>query len=286
MGTKQYILLGAGVVLVVILALLPKAVVTDNSERVAEGTTATTTEQHSEDDGHDHGSDQSSMAHTSKLPADTQATLDQFKKEFEAADNIKNKREIADKAYDLLLKMNKFDLAGDWKLALYGASNDTKDLRAAADAYYDAYTFAMSEERSAQMATKAQEQYQAVLDKDPKDLDAKVKLGMTYMVSSAPMQGIAKIREVIAIDPNHQLALFNLGLLSIQSGQYNKAIERFKKLKELYPDDMEARFYLAISLKEMGSQDKAIDELKYINKNADSEEIRATAQQYLAEWVN
>lgn len=286
MGTKQYILLGAGIVMVVIIALLPKAVVTDNSDNIAE---ASTTEQHSADDGHDHSNDHedsSEMAHTSKLPADTQATLDNYKTNFENAKDIQEKEKVANEAYDLLLKMNKFDLAGDWKLALYGVSNDLKDLKAAANAYYDAYTFAMSEERASQMASKARDQYQLYLEKAPQDLDVKVKLGMTYVVSASPMQGIMKIREVIAEDPNHQLALFNLGLLSIQSGQYDKAVDRFQKLKKLYPDDMEARFYLAISLKELGSQDKAIDELKYINKNADSEDIRATAQQYLSEWVN
>lgn len=284
MRTKQYILLVGGIILIIVLALLPKAVVTENSISVTE---ENHTEEHSEGDGHDH-SDQNEpeMAHTSKLPADTQATLDKYKMEFENANDLSEKERIANEAYDLLLKMNKFDLAGDWKIALYGASNNEEELKAAADAYYDAYTFAMSEERSAQMAKKAQEQYQILLEKKPNDLDAKVKLGMTYMVSSAPMQGIAKIREVIAVDPTHQFALFNLGLLSMQSGQYNKAIERFKQLKKLYPKDMESRFYLAISLKEMGSQDKAIDELKYINKNADSEDIRVTAQQYLAEWVN
>ncbi|AZQ64231.1 tetratricopeptide repeat protein [Flammeovirga pectinis] len=289
MGTKQYSLIGVGVVLIILLALLPKAVITDNTASTVEGNQTTTqTEQHSEDDGHDHGNNNVDMAaaHSDKLPADTQNILDSLQDQFGKTKGIDNKANVANKAYDLLIRMNKFDRAAEWKLALYGAANNTEDLRLAADAYYDAFTFAMSDEKSSKMATLARSNYDKYLKINPKDLNSKVKLGMTYVVSSSPMQGITLIREVLTEEPDHQLAIFNLGLLSMQSGQYEKAVGRFTQLKKLYPEDMEARFYLALSLKEVGKTNQAIEELEFINKNADSEDIRVTSAQYLSEWVN
>ncbi|MBB6463995.1 tetratricopeptide repeat protein [Flammeovirga kamogawensis] len=289
MGTKQYSLIGIGIVLIIVLALLPKAVVTDNSANAVENNESTAqTEQHSDDDGHDHGSNKVDMAsaHSEKLPADTQSKLDSLQDSFESGKGTQNKITVANEAYDLLIRMNKFDRAAEWKLALYGVTDKSEDLKSAADAYYDAFTFAMSEEKSSKMASLARSNYNQYLKLEPKDLNSKVKLGMTYVVSSSPMQGITLIREVIAEEPNHQLAIFNLGLLSMQSGQYDKAVGRFEQLKKLYPEDMEARFYLALALKEVGKKNQAIKELEFINKNADSEDIRVTSSQYLAEWVN
>ncbi|NLR94995.1 tetratricopeptide repeat protein [Flammeovirga agarivorans] len=287
MGNKQYILIGAGVVMIAILAFLPKAVITDNSEAVAQTTNTSEAEhEHTEGDGHDHSQDANmNMAHD-KLPADTQRTLDSLEHAFSTANTNQNKAKVADEAFDILYRMNKFDQAGGWKLALYGQTNNIDDLKEGADAYYEAFTFAMSEQKSASMAKLARENYEDYLKKHGEDLDVKVKIGMTYVVSSSPMQGIMKIREVIAEDPNHRLALSSLGILSMQSGQYDKAVTRFEKLKDLDPNDLESRFYLAMALKQSGKDKAALEEMKYINKNADTEEIRVSSTQYLAEWDN
>ncbi|OHX67527.1 tetratricopeptide repeat protein [Flammeovirga pacifica] len=292
MGKKQYILIFSGVVLIILFALLPKAVIVDNTESI--DTDSNTAEVHTEDDGHDHSDHDHANEHTpnaamnahDKLPADTQNTLDSLEHEFSIAKSSSNKSTIANTAYNLLIGMNKFDQAAGWKLASYGQSNNEEELKAGADAYYQAYTFAMSEQKSAKMAKLARENYEKYIKVHGEDLDAKVKIGMTYVVSEAPMQGIMMIREVIAKDPDHQLALSSLGVLSIQSGQYDKAIQRFEKIKKLYPEDMESRFYLAIALNNSGKKEEAIKEMKYIRKNADTEEIRLSATQTLAEWDN
>ncbi|MBB3701532.1 tetratricopeptide repeat protein [Flammeovirga yaeyamensis] len=287
MGKKQYILIFSGIVLIALFALLPKAVIIDNTESVDSAPSAET---HSEDDGHDHSdhdhqTDAAMGAHD-KLPADTQNTLDSLEHAFSSAKASGEKSTIANTAYELLFRMNKFDQAAGWKLASYGQTKNIEELKEGADAYYQAFTFAMSEQKSAKMAKLARENYQKYIDINGEDLDAKVKIGMTYVVSEAPMKGITMIREVLAKDPEHQLALSSLGILSIQSGQFDKAIERFEKVKELYPKDMESRFYLAIALNSSGKNKEAIEEMKYISKNADTEEIRLSATQTLAEWDN
>ncbi|MCS7017602.1 MAG: tetratricopeptide repeat protein [Cytophagales bacterium] len=151
----------------------------------------------------------------------------------------------------------------------------------AADAYYEAFGFALSPEKSKQLSERARGYYKQVLAADPSRLDAKTKMGMTYVVSDAPMQGIALIREVLEEDPQNQFALFNLGLLSMQSGQYDKAISRFEQLLSLYPQDTKAQFYLAVSLAEAGKKQQAIKWFEAVQKADPDPAIQAAVSDYL-----
>lgn len=151
----------------------------------------------------------------------------------------------------------------------------------AGEAYYDAFTFAIKQERIQLFASKTQSILKEVLDIDETLLDLKVKLGMTYVNSSNPMQGILMIREVIEKEPNNQLAIFNLGVLSMQSGQFDKAVSRFEKLRTLVDDDTQTAFYLGICYKELKNKEKAVELFQYVLKNTNDEEIRNTVKPYL-----
>ncbi len=151
----------------------------------------------------------------------------------------------------------------------------------AADAYYEAFGFAISPEKGKQLGEKARSYYKQVLAADPSQLDAKTKMGMTYIVSDAPMQGIALIREVLEEDPQNQFALFNLGVLSMQSGQYDKAIARFEQLLGLNPQDTKAQFYLAMSLAEAGRKQEAIKWFEAVKKADQDPAIQAAVDDYL-----
>ncbi|WP_250629988.1 tetratricopeptide repeat protein [Rhodoflexus caldus] len=151
----------------------------------------------------------------------------------------------------------------------------------AADAYYEAFGFAISPEKGKQLGEKARSYYKQVLAADPSRLDAKTKMGMTYIVSDAPMQGIALIREVLEEDPQNQFALFNLGVLSMQSGQYDKAIARFEQLLGLNPQDTKAQFYLAMSLAEAGRKQEAIKWFDAVKKADQDPAIQAAVDDYL-----
>ncbi len=60
-----------------------------------------------------------------------------------------------------------------------------------------------------------------------------------YNQTGPPMQGIAKYKEVLALDSNNIEAIYNLGVLSIRTNQLEKAKDRFKKLILLQPENQE-----------------------------------------------
>jgi len=132
--------------------------------------------------------------------------------------------------------------------------------------YYEAFTFAVDAERVKFFGGKTREWLQKAIDENPKLNDEKVKVGMTYVASNNPMQGIMMIREVLNNEPDNELALFNLGVLSMQSNQYDRALGRFEKLIELDSTNTQAHFYLGLSLKELGQKERAIEELEIVKR--------------------
>lgn len=155
----------------------------------------------------------------------------------------------------------------------------------AADLYYDAYTYALDPDRIRRFAESARGWYEKVLLEKPDSTDLKVKLGMTYLTTENPMQGIMLIRSVLEKDPDNRFALSNMGLLSMQSGQYEKALERFERIKEIDPSDLQNRFYLAICLKETGKTPQAIAEMEHVKANESDPDVLTTVSRYLEEWT-
>src|SRR5439155_25475775 len=64
-------------------------------------------------------------------------------------------------------------------------------------------------------------------------------------ISTAPMEGISKIREVLDKDSTNVYAQMMLAKGSIMSGQYDRAISRLQTINRLRPDNLEAILMLA-----------------------------------------
>ena len=128
---------------------------------------------------------------------------------------------------------------------------------------------------------KAQQFYKKVLEANPKNLDVKTKMAMTYVSSPNPMQGILMLREVIAADPKNELALFNLGMLSIQSGQYEKAVERLEELIELYPNNSQGQLLLGIAYMNTSEKAKAKAQFEKVKQMEKDPAVQATVDSYL-----
>lgn len=71
------------------------------------------------------------------------------------------------------------------------------------------------------------------------------------------MEGIMKIREVVARDSSNMFAQFMLGYGGLISGQFDKAAERFEKVVSAEPWNKEAIFLLAESFERAGNKVKA-----------------------------
>jgi len=144
--------------------------------------------------------------------------------------------------------VQRFDSAGYYLATVAAAKPSEKAWQQAADAYFQAYSFAASADRKKMLGDRARELYDNVLHANPNNLDAKTNLGMAYMSSDNPVKGIGLLREVLEQDPKNEKVLYNLGILAIQSNQYDKAVERFSQLVQVNPKNVEGQFYLGVSL--------------------------------------
>lgn len=221
---------------------------------------ATPAGEEAKSDGHLHAPgeshDDAEVAHSEATPEQL-GELWLLRKQYTLEKNDGNRLKLARQLGEKYAAISKFDSAGYFYEQAATVRPGETAYRKAADQYFEAFSFAATEERSKQLGEKARSLYQKVLENNPTNLDAKTNIAMTYIASEAPMQGITLLREVIATDPNNEKALFNLGLLSIQSNQYDKAVERFQHLVSVDPKHVQGTFYLAVSLAATGKKAEA-----------------------------
>ncbi|QKG51483.1 tetratricopeptide repeat protein [Hymenobacter sp. BRD67] len=159
-----------------------------------------------------------------------------------------SRRQVATTLAARYSAVERFDSAGYYLAAVAATQPSEKAWQQAADAYFQAYSFAASAERKKMLGDKARELYDKVLAANPNNLDAKTNLGMAYMSSDNPVKGIGLLREVLEQDPKNEKVLYNLGILAIQSNQLDKAVERFSQLVQVNPKNVNGQFYLGVVL--------------------------------------
>ena len=259
MSRSKILIVVLAVALVAAMFFLPKVVVNDDKDSIAQSETAAIPEGHSEDDGHDHGAAEGGAAadvHAQATPEQLMA-LTTARTKYNKATDAQTKNRLAIELGDAYAAASKYDSAGYYLEIAANSRGGEKSYKKAGDAYYEAFTFAATQQRANELGAKARNMYEQVLKNNPSDLDAKTNVAMTYIATSNPMQGITLLREVVATNPKNQKALFNLGILSIQSNQYDKAVERFRDLVAVNPQHVEGTFYLALSLANTGEKEEA-----------------------------
>jgi len=187
---------------------------------------------------------------------------------------------FADSLANLYTAAGKFDSAAWFAEEASKFFNTTESWIKAGESYYQAYTFALDQNKQSQLAEKAREFFKKVLDANPKNLDVKTKLAMTY-VSSNPMQGVTMLREVLAEDPKNEPALLNMGMLSIQSGQYERAVERLAELVKINPNHTQGHLLLGIALMNAGDKERARQQFEKVKQMDKDPAVQATVDSYL-----
>lgn len=199
------------------------------------------------------------------LTPDQQKIVDQLRSGFNQAGD-KDKVAAGIKLSDEFAKLQKFDSAAFYAEKVALVSPAIENLMRAGDRYYEAYGFAVDEQKAKNLGSKTREYYQKAIDQNPGLLTAKANMAMTYVNTENPMQGILMLREVIDADPTNELALFNLGILSMRSNQYSKAADRFRQILTNNPSNTKAKFYLGLSLVELGDKEQASKVLSEVKK--------------------
>lgn len=286
MSRAQILILVAAIALAAAMFFLPKVVVTKDDSTTATSTGETTTlpEGHSEDDGHDHGAAPAASAdgvHAMATPEQLME-LATVRARYNKATDDKARGLLANELGAAYAAASKFDSAGYYYELAAEARPGEKNFRKAGDQYFEAFTYASTQQRASELGGKVRKMYEQVLKNNPSDLDAKTNVAMTYIASENPMQGITLLREVISADPKNQKALFNLGILSVQSGQWDKAVERFQELVNVNPEHVEGTFYLAVSLAETGKKEEAIRTFNKVKTMSSDPALTASVDEYLA----
>ena len=194
--------------------------------------------------------------HTTTSPAQRQE-LTRLLAEYKAAPNAAAKATVATTLARRYNGVERFDSAGYYLEQVALAKPSAQNWQQAADAYFQAFSFAATDERVKLLGGKARELYAKVLKDQPGNLDAKTNLGMAYMASENPVQGVSLLREVLATDPRNEKALYNMGILAVQSNQFDKAVTRFQDLVKVNPKNVNGQFYLGVTLARTGAKEEA-----------------------------
>jgi tetratricopeptide (TPR) repeat protein len=158
--------------------------------------------------------------------------------------------------------------------------NSEKSLTFAARLFLDNLQEDDNGDRRRWKALQAKDLFERSLMINPANDSAKVGLGACYLfgnISAAPMEGIAKIREVVAKDSGNVYAQLMLVKGSVISGQYEKAIPRLQTVNRLQPENVEAILMLADVYERMGEKANAViwyqKSLEYIKRPDARKEI-------------
>ena len=261
----RIILVAASAIIIWLIFLLPKVVVENESQMKADSTEVK--------------SNPVPASHN-EVPADISNSIKKYRAEYLQGSSKEKNAIFADSLQNLYAKAGQFDSAAWFAEKAATFFNTTESFLKAGDRYYDAFTFAMKPEKQNALAEKAREWLGKAIAADPKNLEAKTKIGMTYL-SSSPMQGVKMLREVLAEDPKNELALFNMGMLSIQSGQYDKAIDRLKELVTVNPKHVQGQLLLGVAFMNTNEKEKARQQFEKVKQLDKDPAVQSTADSYL-----
>lgn len=132
--------------------------------------------------------------------------------------------------------------------------NSEKSLTFAAHLFLENLLADSDSERKKWKAIQARDLFERSLIINPANDSSKVGLGATYLfgsISSNPMEGVNRIREVVERDSTHVYGQMTLARASVLSGQYDKALSRLQLVARIDSRNVEAILMTADVLERM-----------------------------------
>lgn len=145
------------------------------------------------------------------------------------------------------------------------------DWQQAGERYNSAAGFQQDEQNLSALFDAALRCFNKALELEPKNLDAKVGLGITLVQgTNDPMKGISTLLEVVAADSTNVNAQLALADFSVKRNAPDKAIARYSTALRLRPDYYGLHLNLAQLYEQMGDTATAIAHLeKYVQIETD-----------------
>lgn len=267
MNRNQVILLVVAIAAVIGLYSLPRVVVDNDNEQAAEFVDETIPG--------------GVVDHSSEIPEEIQPRIDYWKSQLFVNGSMQPQTESLDSLMSVFTEINQYDSAAHYAGMYAEEFDNIIHWQKAGDAFFEAFTFALDEQKISYLGTKAREAYEKVLEAQPSNLDAKHNIAMTFVAGPAPMQGIMMLREIIDQDPKNMRALMSMGRMSIQTGQFENGIERFQSLVEYYPNHVEGNFFLGVCYYEAGQLVKAKAQFEKVKTLDANQQVLTAADEYL-----
>jgi Flp pilus assembly protein TadD len=107
----------------------------------------------------------------------------------------------------------------------------------------------------------AEKQYQTVLAKDPKNLDALSNLGVVYFRTGKIRSAESTLKKALTIAPNDDFVLTTLGIVHYRQSRFGEALKELRKAIEINPNSATAHNYLGITASQKGRQQEAEKEM-------------------------
>jgi Flp pilus assembly protein TadD len=107
----------------------------------------------------------------------------------------------------------------------------------------------------------AEKQYQTVLAKDPKNLDALSNLGVVYFRTGKIRSAESTLKKALTIAPNDDFVLTTLGIVHYRQSRFDDALKELRKAIEINPNSATAHNYLGITASQKGRQQEAEKEM-------------------------
>ncbi len=270
MQRYQVLVTVGGILLVALLFSLPRSVVKNPDKTLA---------QESQDT--QRRATQTPALHLPEIPPARQTELSLLRRSLLQNLSGKEAPKILASIMSLFRELSLFDSAA-YYAGLYADKAETSEAYSeAGNAYFEAFSLALKDEHVSYLAEKTRYYLQKAVELNPKNYDARVKIGVTYVSGNQPMQGIMMIRKVLEEDPKNTLAILNLGVFAMQSNQHDKAIERFRQLVEIEPQNAQSYLYLGAALAQAGQKAEAKIQLRKALELGKGTQIETTAKDYL-----
>lgn len=131
-------------------------------------------------------------------------------------------------------------------------------------------------------AQEAIDCFNKVLERNPESTETKIALATCYTEGTGEtMKGVTLLREVTAKDSTNIAANIILGKLAIQSGQFDKAQRRLEMVVSMQPDNTEAMYFLAEAYRGLGQKEKAVKWFEQCKKLVNNPDFSAEIDRYI-----
>jgi tetratricopeptide (TPR) repeat protein len=268
----QWIIIAAALSLVAVIYVFGRTTPSKKAVSAADMVT------HSDDDGHDHSSGDISID-TIMTVVKKNLTAEQAVR-LNTLENSISRGDVKDQQLKVYHQLAHFwgDSAQIFEpYAWYTAEaarleNSEKTLTFAAHLFLDNLQQTEDPRLIKWKALQAKDLFERSLKINPENDSSKVGLGACYLFGgiAAPMEGVAKIREVAERDSTNVYAQLTLAKGSLISGEYKKAIGRLQTVNRVQPGNLEAILMLADLYERTGEKASAAEwyrkSLNYINR--------------------